>query len=499
MNYILSIDQGTTGTRSFLIEASTFSLLGQVSREYPQIYPKPSWVEHNLNDIWSTVEITVKELLKNHNVQGNMIAAIGITNQRETTCAFNKSGTPLANAIVWQDRRTSEYCQELRAKNLAETIKEKTGLPIDPYFSASKMHWLLKNNSAVASASIQGDLLFGTIDTFLLFKLSGQLAHKTDASNASRTMLMNLKTCDWDNDLLDIFEINKETLPSIEDSFGEFARTKGLSFLPDGIPITGILGDQQSALFGQAGFHKGEMKCTYGTGAFVLLNTGHEIVYSQSGLLTTVEYKHKGKAVYALEGSCYIAGAAVQWLRDNLKIISKSSEIEALAREVKSLEELKHIQFFSFFSGIGSPHWNAEAKGAIMGLTRDSNRSHIAYACLEGVAMAINDLLIAMKQDTGLAIKTLKVDGGASANTLLMELQATISETVIIRPKVIETTAFGAALAAAIGAGLTDFDKIADTWKKDREFPIEENLLAYIKDKKILWDQTIQKVFTKKN
>lgn len=495
MNYILSIDQGTTGTRACLIDVTSFSLLGQVSREYPQIYPKPSWVEHNLNDIWSTVEVTIKELLRNHNIQGQMIKAIGITNQRETTCAFDKQGTPLANAIVWQDRRTADFCQELRDKNLSEKIKEKTGLPIDPYFSATKMSWLLKNNSAVSEANSSGDLLFGTVDTFLLYKLSGNVTHKTDASNASRTMLMDLKTCDWDKELLEIFSVKRESLPSIEDSFGEFGVTKGLSFLPDGIPVTGILGDQQSALFGQAGFHKGDMKCTYGTGAFVLLNTGSDLVYSKSGLLTTVEYRHKGKTVYALEGSSYIAGAAVQWLRDNLKIIKKSTEVEPLAREVKNLEELKHIQFFPFFAGIGSPYWNAEAKGALTGLTRDSSRSHIAFACLEGIAMSINDLLSAMKKDTGLAIKTLKVDGGAAANSLLMELQATISETTIIRPKVIETTAFGAAMAAAIGAGLTDFEKLETTWKKDREFLIEQDLLPYIKDKKILWNKTIQAFF----
>ena len=495
MNYILSIDQGTTGTRACLIEATTFALIGQASKEYPQIYPKPSWVEHNLNDIWASVESTVKEVLKNHNVQGSMIKAIGITNQRETTCAFDKNGIPLANAIVWQDRRTSDFCQHLRDKKLSEKIKEKTGLPIDPYFSATKMNWLINNNSAVAEANSQDELFFGTIDTFLLFKLSGNVAHKTDASNASRTMLMNLRTCDWDQELLEIFSIKRDSLPSIEDSFGEFGVTKGLSFLPDGIPVTGILGDQQSALFGQAGFQKGEMKCTYGTGAFVLLNTGEDLVYSQSGLLTTVEYKHQGKIIYALEGSSYIAGAAIQWLRDNLKIISNSSEIEPLAREVKNLEELKHIQFFPFFAGIGSPFWNAEAKAAITGLTRDSGRSHIAYACLEGVAMSINDLLDAMKKDTGLTIKTLKVDGGASANSLLMELQATISETTIIRPKVIETTAFGAAMAAAIGAGLTDFDKLANTWKKDREFPVEVNQLSYISEKKILWKKNLKMFF----
>jgi glycerol kinase len=308
-------------------------------------------------------------------------------------------------------------------------------------------------------------------------------------------MLMNLKTCDWDQEMLDLFGVKKDFLPHIEDSFHKFGVTKGLSFLPDGIPVTGILGDQQSALFGQAGFYQGEMKCTYGTGAFVLLNTGDKLVYSKAGLLTTVEYRHKGKTCYALEGSSYIAGAAVQWLRDNLKIISKSSEVEPLAREVKNLDELKNILFFPFFSGIGSPHWNAEAKASIVGLTRDSNRAHIAYACLEGIALSINDLLMAMRKDTGLAISTLKVDGGAVENNLLMQLQASISETKIIKPKVIETTAFGAALAAAIGAGLVEFDQLKNIWQKDREFGIEESLLAYTKEKKALWDKIIHSFY----
>lgn len=495
MNYILSIDQGTTGTRSCLIEAKTLSLVGQASLEYPQIYPKPSWVEHDLNDIWSTVEKTTSAVLKNYNVQGHQIIAIGITNQRETTCAFDKNGKPLANAIVWQDRRTSGFCSELKEKNLIEKIKEKTGLPIDPYFSATKMNWLKKNNTNVKNSEQSGNLHFGTIDTFLLFKLTGNASYKTDASNASRTMLMNLKNCDWDKDLLEVFDIKIETLPEICDSFGEFGKTKGLSFLPDGIPITGILGDQQSALFGQAGFDKGELKCTYGTGAFALLNTGKELVYSQSGLLTTVGFRYKDETSYALEGSSYIAGAAVQWLRDNLCIIEKSSDIEPLAREIKNLEEVKNIQFFPYFSGIGSPYWNSEAKGAIMGLTRDSAKPHIAYACLEGVAMAINDLLNAMKKDTGLLIKALKVDGGASSNDLLMEMQATISETTIIRPKVIETTAYGAAMAAAIGASLTDFNKLKDVWKKDKEYYPNKFQSKYINEKKELWDKTIHKIF----
>jgi glycerol kinase len=496
MKYILALDQGTTGTTACLINAETFAFLGKINKEYPQIFPRPSWVEHNLNDIWATVEYTVHEVLKTFNVQPKQIVAIGITNQRETTCAFNKKGIPLANAIVWQDRRTSEFCDKLKTKDgLIEKIKTITGLPIDPYFSGSKMNWLLENNASVANAAKNNDLLLGTIDTFLLYKLTNNKEFKTDASNASRTMLMNLKTTSWDQDLLDLFGVNINSLPSIEDSFHHFGVTQNLSFLPDGIPITGILGDQQSALFGQAGFHKGEMKCTYGTGAFVLLNTGSDLIYSKSGLLTTVEYRHKGVPCYALEGASYIAGAAVQWLRDNLKIISKSSEVESLAREVTNFDELKNILFFPFFSGIGSPYWNADAKASIIGLTRDSNRAHIAFACLEGVALAINDLLVAMRNDTGLSIDTLKVDGGAVDNNLLMELQASISNTCIIKPKIVETTAFGAALAAAVGLGLTDLEQLKNIWKKDREFTADENLLNYLKPKKELWNKTIKSFY----
>ena len=495
MSFILSIDQGTTGTTACLINSNDFSFIGKVNKEYPQIYPQPGWVEHNLNDIWNTVEFTVTELLRKHNVNGKDIKAIGITNQRETTCAFNNQGQPLANAIVWQDRRTSQFCESLRQQNLSEKIKKKTGLTIDPYFSASKMHWLLNNNSQVKEAAKNSTLRFGNIDTFLLFKLSSGSSFKTDASNASRTMLMNLETCSWDNELVSLFEVNINSLSEICDSFGVFGTTKGLSFLPDGIPISGILGDQQSALFGQAGFKKGDMKCTYGTGAFVLLNTGTDLIYSNTGLLTTVQYRHNGKTIYALEGSSYIAGAAVQWLRDNLKIISKSSEVEALAKEVKSLTEMQNILFLPFFTGIGSPYWNAEAKAAIVGLTRDTSNPHIAFACLEGIALSINDLLVAMRKDTSLSISELKVDGGAVENNFLMELQATISQTKIVRPKIIETTAFGAALAAAIGIGLVKIDDLSSLWKKDREFLSQDNMVTYSENKRKLWTTTISKLF----
>ncbi len=495
MSYILSYDQGTTGTTCLIIETKNFTLVDKINQEYTQIYPKPGWVEHNLNDIWNTIEQTTKSLLEKNNITGEEIIAIGITNQRETTCAFDKAGTPLSNAIVWQDRRTADFCNT--NKNKEELLREKTGLPLDPYFSATKMKWLLENNEKVKKAANEKNLKFGTIDTFLLFKLTGGNSYFTEASNASRTLLMNLKTCNWDQDLLDFFQINQAFLPQIKDSFSDFGKTKGLSFLPDGIPISGILGDQQAALFGQAGFLKGQMKCTYGTGAFLLLNTGFEIEKSKFGLLSTVAYMKDRKPVYALEGSCYIAGAAVQWLRDNLKIIKKSSEIEELALGVKSHHELENILFFPFFTGIGSPYWNSEAKGAIIGLTRDTKASHLAHACLDGVALSVNDVISAMRKDANLEVSELKVDGGAANNNLLMSIQATVSELNIIRPKVVETTGYGAGLAAAIGSNLLTFEKIESLWEKERSFHPEPDLKEYYKMKVEQWDSYIKKFFKK--
>lgn len=493
MNYILSIDQGTTGTTAVLIDAKTMDFIDKVNREFTQIFPKPSWVEHNLNEIWESIEVTIKEVLKKNNIEPNQISSIGITNQRETTCAFNKQGTPLANAIVWQDRRTSEFCQSLKDKE--DFVRKKTGLKIDSYFSGTKMNWLLSNNPKVKSALKSSDLLFGTIDSFILYKLSGATSHKTEASNASRTLLMDLETTSWCPELLDLFSVPKETLPEICDSFCEFGTTKGLSILPDGIPITGILGDQQSALFGQAGLSDGDLKCTYGTGAFMLLNTGTEIKESKHGLLTTVAYKENGTTYYALEGSTYICGAAVQWLRDNMKMVKTSSEIEELAKKVKDLDEMEHVMFLPFFTGIGSPHWSTDAKAAILGLTRDTGREHIARACLDGMALSINDLLQAMALDTGSEIETLKVDGGAVVNELLMNIQSTVSNVEIIRPKVIETTAYGAALASAIGAGIIDKDKIHDLWKRDTSFNGNENQREHYTMKKKKWSKYIEALF----
>ncbi len=490
--YILAIDQGTTGTTAALVDSEKFNFVDKINREFPQIFPKPSWVEHNLNAIWTTVEETVTELLSKNSIDDKNISCIGITNQRETTCAFSKDGTALANAIVWQDRRTSEYCANADEK-IKQKINQKTGLPLDPYFSASKMNWLLSNNDQVKQANQKNDLLFGTIDSFLLYKLSGQRSHKTEPSNASRTLLMDLESGNWDQELLDHFNIPESTLPEICDSFGKFGETKSLSFLPDDIPISGILGDQQSALFGQAGINEGDMKCTYGTGAFMLLNTGEKIQRSQTGLLSTAAYRYKNKISYALEGSSFIAGAAVQWLRDNLDLIPSSPEIEPLAAQATN-EQMEHLLFFPFFSGIGSPHWKPDAKGAIIGLTRDTAKPQIARACLEGITFAINDLISAMKKDYSSPIEQLKVDGGACANNLMMQMQADISDLEIVRPMIIETTAYGAALAAAIGCDLLSLNDLDKFWSAERSFTESSNRSFY-KAKNKQWKQTIQRLF----
>ena len=493
-NYYLALDQGTTGSTALLINTETLELTDKINQEFPQIFPSPGQVEHNLNDIWSSIQAIVQEILKKNNVDSKNIRAIGITNQRETTCAFNKSGDPLANAIVWQDRRTENYCKELKEKGLEDKIKTKTGLTLDPYFSGTKMNWLLNNNQAVKNAAKKNDLRFGTIDTFLLSKLTSSKSFATEPSNASRTLLMDLKSTSWDSELLDLFGIREEFLPKIQSSFGIFGKTEGLSFLPDGIPISGILGDQQSALFGQAAFEEGGMKCTYGTGAFLLLNTGENIKYSQNGLLTTVAYQEGMKTYYALEGSSYIAGAAVQWLRDNLKIIDKSPQVEHLAKEVTDLSQMSNILFLPFFTGIGSPHWISDAKAAIVGLTRDTSNKHIARACLEGVTLSINDLIQALSKDFGKKPSSLKVDGGACINDFFMQIQSNFSGLEIVRPALIETTGFGAACAAAIGIGDRKKEDILATWKEDRLFKPDTDL-SYYKEKSKQWDNWVRKLY----
>lgn len=491
MGAILSIDQGTTGTTAFLIDSENLEVLGKVNKEFPQIFPKPGWVEHNLNDIWDTVSFTVTKVLKDCNLRAKDIDCIGITNQRETICAFDKQGSPLRNAIVWQDRRTYEFCEELK-DNKEAIIKKKTGLPLDPYFSGSKIHWLIENDKGVKKAIENQDCLFGTIDTFLIYKLSGGESHSTEASNASRTLLFNIEDGQWDQDLLALFKVPLETLPECKNSFDNFGVTQGLGFLPDGIPITGVLGDQQAALFGQAGFKKGMSKCTYGTGAFYLINTEEQCVRSNNGLLSTIAYRENGRDFYAIEGSSYIAGAAVQWLRDKLGIIENSPQIESLSKRASN-DTMANILFLPFFTGIGSPYWVGNATAAIVGLTRDTGNEQIARACLEGICLSINDLVESVEKDTGLKVEELRVDGGAVVNDFLMELQANYSQTKIIRPKVIETTAYGAACAAAIGKGLHTKEDIERLWSEDKVFNPQSS--QYFLHKKEEWKKVIKRLY----
>lgn len=468
--YILAIDQGTTGTTANLIHAKGESV-ARVNQEYKQIYPKPGWVEHKPDDIWKSVLATIEACLEKARVKASEIAAIGITNQRETVVVWDrKSGRPVYNAIVWQDRRTAEDCDRWRNEGHKEMIHEKTGLVIDPYFSASKLKWLFDNVDGLKARAESGQVIVGTIDTYLLWRLTGGVSHKTDVSNASRTQLMNIATGKWDEDLLRFFGVPEVVLPEICDSSGHFGETKGLKVLPDGIPVTGIAGDQQAALFGQTCFDEGESKCTFGTGSFLLLNTGNRMLYSRSGLLTTAAWRLKGEKsmTYALEGGAFICGAAVQFLRDQLGFFKESREIEKLASTVKDTEG---VEFVPALTGLGAPHWDPFARGLICGLTRGTTRAHIARATLEAMALQNTEILLAMKSDLGQGLRSVRVDGGAAANGLLMQMQADFLGVEVVRPKMIETTSMGAAYLAGLGAGVfTSLDDIKKIWKVDRSY-----------------------------
>ena len=491
MSLLLAIDQGTTGSTSLLIDAKTLKVIDKEKVDYRQIYPKPAWVEHDLEDIWNSVATSITTVLKRQNVDAKNIQAIGITNQRETTCAYDKKGKPLHHAIVWQDRRTASWCDEHRS-NYESKCRKKTGLPLDPYFSGTKMRWLLDHVPSVKVAAERKDLCLSTVDSFLLYRLSSGKSFATEASNASRTMLMNLETFNWDSDLLNFFGIDKSFLPEIKESFTNFGETKGCEFLPDGIPVLSILGDQQAALFGQACINVGDLKCTYGTGAFLLLNIGEKIVHSQTGLLTTAAYSFRGHKVYALEGSAYIAGAAVQWLRDNLQSIKSAPEVAELAKGVKDLSQMEHVLFMPFFTGIGTPYWNSNAKAAIVGLTRDTDNRHIARACLEGIALSVNDSVSSFKKDFT-QLNDIRVDGGAASNDLLMQIQSNFSQKTILRPQVTDTTAFGVAIGCLVGKGEISIEDMGKFWKLDREFKLEKD--AYYAKKKDLWDSTIKRLY----
>lgn len=468
--YILAIDQGTTGTTINLVHVKG-ETTARVNQEFKQHYPKPGWVEHKPDDIWKSVTSLIEACLKKARVRPGEIAAIGITNQRETVVLWDrKNSRPVYNAIVWQDRRTAEDCDRWKAEGHAEMLRKKTGLVIDPYFSASKIRWILQNVAKVRERAEKGEIAAGTIDSFLMWKLTGGAVHKTDCSNASRTQLMNIESGQWDEELLKFFEVPRALLPEICDSSGYFGETKGLSVLPDGIPITGVAGDQQAALFGQTCFEEGEAKCTFGTGSFVLINSGKTMPQSKSGLLTTVAWKLKGdtQMTYALEGGAFVCGAAVQFLRDQLGFIEESREVEKLALQVKDSEG---VEFVPALTGLGAPHWDPFARGLICGLTRGTTRAHLARATLEAMALQNTEILTAMKADLGQSLRSVRVDGGAAANGLLMQMQADYLGVEVVRPKMIETTSAGAAYLAGLGAGLFgSLDEIKRIWKVDRTY-----------------------------
>lgn len=465
---VMSIDQGTTGTTVILLDRY-LNLLAKVNNEFPQYYPQPGWVEHNPEEIWECTLKTIEETVRLADIDPERIAAIGITNQRETTVLWDRaSGHSVYKAIVWQDRRTTPICERLRKKGFLPKVKKKTGLVLDPYFSGTKIQWLLDHVAGLRQRAKDGAIAFGTIDCYLVYKLSGGRTHVTDVSNASRTLLMDLETLSWDPELLKIFQVPASILPEIKSSSEVYGHTKGVPGLPDGIRISGMAGDQQAALFGQACFLAGEAKCTYGTGSFLLMNTGKKIVRSRSGMLTTVAWKINHQVCYALEGSAFIAGAAVQWLRDGLKVIHKSPDIEALAA---SVPDSGGVTFVPAFVGLGAPHWRAEARGLINGITRGTTQAHLARATLEGIAFLQYDILQAMQKDLGKRLKVLKVDGGASVNELLMQFQSDILGVNLVRPKMIETTALGAAFLAGLAVGVwKDQKEIAQSWLEDRHF-----------------------------
>ena len=470
--FVLAIDQGTTGSTVALMDARG-KLRASVNVEFPQVYPQPGWVEHRPGEIWASVLKALRALLRRGLCKPSEIAAIGITNQRETAMLWDRrNGEALNNAIVWQCRRTADFCASLRAAGHEPAVRRKTGLVLDPYFSASKYRWLLRNTAGIGRALKAGRVAAGTVDSYLLWQLSGGQVHVTDVSNASRTSLMSLGSRRWDAGLLELFEVPRDILPRIVPSSGVLGHTRGVPGLPDGIPISGVAGDQQSALFGQACFAVGEAKCTFGTGSFILMNTGSERLRSNAGLLSTVAWQlgEKSKPVYALEGGAFVCGAAVQWLRDGLQMIKSAPAIEALAGEV---EDHDGVEFVPALTGLGAPHWAPDARGTFTGITRGTTRGHVARATLDAMALQNADILRAMESDLGKRMKPLRVDGGAAANDLLMQIQADILGRRLIRPRVIETTAAGACYLAGLGVGLwASPAEVKKIWRAEREFAV---------------------------
>ena len=477
MKFILSLDQGTTSSRAIIFnEKAEIVSVGQ--KEFRQIFPRPGWVEHDANEIWETQIASAREALQKANISWGEVSAVGIANQRETVVAWHReTGEPVANAIVWQDRRTTEYCNALKSDGKESWIQSKTGLLLDPYFSGTKIKWLLDENPEIMKLAEADLLAIGTIDSWLVWKLSDGASHVTDVSNASRTLLMNLQTCAWDRELLDLFGTGESLLPRIVDSSGDLAETSA-SVTEVSVPITGILGDQQAALFGQACFEPGMVKSTYGTGCFILMNVGETPAVSEHKLLSTVAWRVKGKAEYALEGSVFIGGALVQWLRDELNIIESASEVESLAAEV---EDSGGVTIIPAFSGLGAPYWDPYARGAILGLTRGSSRAHIARAALEGIAYQVADVAQAMENDSGRRLESIQADGGASANGILMQTQADLLGARVRCSQIAETTALGAAFMAGLAVGYwKSRSELAGLWQERQRF----NPMADAQDRK---------------
>lgn len=464
--YIMSLDLGTTSCRSILFDKKG-QICSVAQKEFTQHFPQPGWVEHDAEEIWATQKGLMFEALEKLGVEMSDVAGIGITNQRETTVVWDKvTGRPISKAIVWQCRRTAEYCDELKAQGLADMFREKTGLVLDAYFSGTKLKWILDNVPNARKRAEAGELLFGTIDTWIIWKLTNGKVHVTDYSNASRTMLFNINTLEWDEEILKILDIPRKMLPEVKPSSYVYGHTEARIFGEE-VPIAGAAGDQQCALFGQTCFAPGEAKNTYGTGGFMLMNTGEKPVASKNGLVTTIAWGVDGKVEYALEGSIFVAGAAIQWLRDQLGLIRDSAESEVLA---KAVPDTNGCYMVPAFVGLGAPHWDQYARGAIVGLTRGTNRNHIVRATLESLAYQVTDVLKAMEEDSGIKLGTLAVDGGACANDFLMQFQADIINTTVARPKTIETTAMGAAYLAGLAVG---YWQSKDEIKKNRAISCE--------------------------
>ncbi len=465
---ILAIDQGTTGSTCLLVDHH-LRVLARSNREFPQHFPQPGWVEHDPHELWASVVAALADVMAQPGVSAERIAAIGITNQRETSLVWDRaSGEPIHRAMVWQDRRTADTCQALREAGHEDRVRELTGLVLDPYFSGTKLARVLDTVDGARARAEAGELAGGTVDTYLLWRLTQGQSHVTEPTNACRTMLWPLTGSDWSDELCQLLNVPPSILPHVQPCTAEFGRTRGVAGLPDGIPIHGVAGDQQAALFGQACFAKGEAKCTYGTGAFIMLNTGEQIVPSASGLLTTVAWQLGDRTTYALEGSAFMAGAVVQWLRDGLRIIESAPEIETLASTVDSSEG---VILVPGHAGLGAPHWRPDARGLIRGITRGTNRGHLARAALEGIALQVVDLVEAMATDLGTPVSSLRVDGGAAANDLLMQIQCDLLRIPLSRPTVLESTGMGAVFLAGLGSGLwSDLDQVRGAWQPDIVF-----------------------------